>query len=254
MRGSMASRIARLREVRRKYGVWAVAQLLVDRALNRFGNVIISNLICVDAASAGDPPGPDPRFEFRFLSPNELATFAHDPAHELDSEFVVRASLGHDVCFAALDGSRLASYGWFALGCIEREHCEVAMSYPAHVAYSYKGFTHPEYRGRGLYAAVKRRALDALAARGVTTMVSSINWTTWASLRSNDRIGYRKLGRMVLIEIRGRQWAKWPRGHNGLDIRFGPQADLSSRASHRAMDDQISGVPLLASAAGNLGE
>ena len=229
MRGAIARGFGRIIEVRRKYGAWAVVQLLTDRALNLVANVIISNLICVDADSAGEPPGSDPRFDFRILSPDELAAFGQDPVYEVEPAFVVRASRGHDVCFAALDGPRLASYGWFALGCIEREHCEVAMSYPAHVAYSYKGFTHPDYRGQGLYAAVKRRALQALAARGVTTFISSINWTTWASLRSNDRLGYRKLGRLVLIELGGRRLAFWPRGHNELAIRFGQQADLSQR-------------------------
>jgi len=230
MHGAIASPFERIAEVRRKYGAWAVCQLLIDRALNSVANVLISNLICVDAASAGAPMSADPRFGFRFLSTDELSAFAHDPVYDLEHKFIVRASRGHDVCFAALDGPRLACYGWFALGCIECEHCEVAMSYPAHVAYSYKGFTHPDYRGQGLYAAVKSRALEALASRGVTTLISSINWTTWASLRSNDRLGYRKLGRLVLIELRGRKLAFWPRRQNELGIRFGKQADLSARS------------------------
>jgi hypothetical protein len=112
-----------------------------------------------------------------------------------------RIAQGNDFCFAAMHGERLASYAWFALDSIEAEHNRgaqpksgVAVSFPTSVAFLYKGFTHPDYRGRKLHGEVIGRALVELAPLGIDAMLSTTDWTNSAARRALAGIGFEELG------------------------------------------------------------
>jgi GNAT superfamily N-acetyltransferase len=109
---------------------------------------------------------------------------------------------GHDVCFAALLRNQLLSYGWYALSSAEPEHTAgVCLSYPRSVAYAYKAFTRPEFRGRGLHAAIIGKSLQRLRMRGLRHVVSLTPITNWPCLRSCERMGYRPIGYLVQLRL-----------------------------------------------------
>lgn len=226
----------RLAEVRQRDGWRAAAQLVVDRLGKRLLGLDVAHLIWLPRDAMQISLEAESGLEWRFLTAEEVADFGHDATLELDADTVLRASGRYDFCYAALDEGRLAAYGWYALGAIEAEHAGgVAMSYPTHVAYMYKGFTHPDYRGRRLHALAMGRALVALEAFGVDTLLSIVDWTNRASLKSCARLGYQDLGRRLKLGgDNGRLILSPPRVRE-LGVELGRDADKLARRL-RAVD------------------
>ena len=65
----------------------------------------------------------DPRFTFRFLSADEIESFAEEPSYFIDPSLVDGVRDGREVCFAALEGDRLAAFGCYTLGFVPPEQC-----------------------------------------------------------------------------------------------------------------------------------
>jgi hypothetical protein len=205
----------------RRSGSAGAVRLLADRVINRFVNLSVINVVWLDRGDLRLPPPTDARFELRFLTVDEVRHFAA----EIGEEFAERAAGGRDLCFAALAGERLAAYGWYALESIEARHASgVAMSYPMNVAYMYNGFTHPDFRGARLHGAIMGLALQQLAERGVSRLVSFVDWTNTASMTSCYRIGYVLLGRVWRIRLRSHELLLTPRRARDLGVRFGGAA------------------------------
>jgi RimJ/RimL family protein N-acetyltransferase len=163
-------------------------------------------------------------WSFRFLTADELLAFAQSPENQLDAAFVHERTQRGDRCFGALDGDRLAAYGWYALHEIQPEHCfGFGMRYSASTAYMYKGFTKPEYRSRRLHGATMGLALHHLGLDGITALVSTVDWTNQASLKSCWRLGYEPLGCVVSVRKGGqggRRLLRVPRRAIARNVRF----------------------------------
>ena len=209
----------------RRFGAAAAGRQAADRLLKaaRRERRVEAVRLELTATSAESPDG----FTARFLTPGEVAAFAADPANDLDPDAAARARRG-DRCFGVLDGDALAASGWYALEVAEPRHCfGFGMRLPADAAYMYKGFTHPDYRGRRLHGYVMSLALRGLADEGVVRLVSTVDWTNAASLRSCWRLGYESLGRVVLR--RGRV-VRVPPPLTALGVEVFDAADATPRA------------------------
>jgi hypothetical protein len=219
MKGTLASLnrvVRRLVEHGRRYGVVAVVDLLLDHLVYRVIGIDVQQVVWLDAAHLR-LTRLDPRFTFRFLSADEVRTFAADPSNEFTATAAERAAAGRALCFAALDGQRLAAYCWYALASPDAKHV-----YPADVACMADGFTHPDYRGQRLHGTAKVVALQQLADRGVRKLLSLAHWTNRASLRSSARIGCIGLGRLLVISLGSRTVMITPRRARNLGVRFRP--------------------------------
>ena len=222
--------LARIRETKTQHGNWAAWQLVLDRVGRKLLNASVTNVVLLDVASVNNKIQTPPGFEFRFLTPDEVCKFAADPGNELEGAFVERVAAGRDLCFAVLAGERLANYGWYALGSIEAEHCGgLAMSFPPTMSYMYKGFTHADFRGQRLHGLAMGLALQELGQRGVDQLISTVDWTNWASLKSCYRLGYTDLGRIVSLGPTCCQFTLACRAAGKLGVHFGRNADLSDR-------------------------
>ncbi len=220
---------ARLEQTRAKFGARAALESVLDRLGRLAAGLQVVEVVWLESSQVGDLSGEDPRFEFRFLRADEVRRFAENSDLKLSSELAARIEAGRDMCFAALEGERLAAYGWYALDCIEGEHnFGVPMSFPADAAYMYNGFTHPDYRGLRLHGRVMGLALLGLEAKGVTRLVSTVDWTNHPSLRSCQRLGYERLGRIVTIGGNLAVVLKSPAKALARGVRFGRQADQRS--------------------------
>jgi ribosomal protein S18 acetylase RimI-like enzyme len=208
----------------RRSGTSAVVRTVADRLVNRVVRATLIDVVVLEASPRAGGPAPPAGYEMRFLRADEIRRFAADPAHDLRRDFVESAA-AHHACFAALAGDQLAAYGWYALGAIGAEHTfGVALAYPDDVAYMYKGFTHPDHRGARLHGTLMLRALRHLADRGIARLVSLVDWTNAASLRSCQRIGYVRLGRVWLLQLPAHQLLLVPRRATALGLRFGAAA------------------------------
>ncbi len=220
----------RIARTHRHHGVRATIQRVTSRLATRLLCLEVVETVWLEVADLPSSLVPDPQFECRFLTPADVARFAEDSANELEPEFVHRAEVGRDRCFAVLDGGRLAAYGWYALGSIEPEHnFGVGMSYPDDVAYMYKGLTLPDYRGRRLHGIGMALALRELAASGVARLISTVEWTNWGSLQSCQRLGYRRLGRLWTCRYGKSRLFLAPRLARQRGVRFGRDATVESR-------------------------
>ena len=221
----MKRKYQRLRDVYQRFGLAAAARTVIDRVGIAALGLQVVEVVWLESAGLKMSLEFDPKFEFRFLEAHEVAKFAEEPSNDLDAAMIDRAAGGRDLCFAAINDGRLAAYGWYALDAIEAEHnFGVAMSYPSTVAYMYKGFTHPDFRGAKLHGVGMGLALKNLAQWGVTSLVSTVGWLNDASMRSCDRLGYERLGRIVTIGGASFRLARAPEVARDRGVRFGREA------------------------------
>lgn len=221
----MVKRLQTLWKLYRRFGAAAVARAFSDRIGQARSGRQIVEVVWLEPENLKLSLEHDSKFEFRFLDTHEIAEFAKDPGSDLDDKMVERAAGGLDLCFAALCDGRLAAYGWYALDAIEAEHnFGVGMSYPSTVAYMYKGFTHPDFRGARLHGLGMGLALKNLKQFGVTALVSTVGWTNEASLRSCDRLGYERVGRIITTGGDAFQLQQAPQTAIDRGVKFGNDA------------------------------
>lgn len=125
-----------------------------------------------------------------------------DPHMEMDAAFIEAAFARGDRCYAIWDGPELASYGWYSSRPTDIGD-GLYLHFDAAYTYMYKGWTKPSYRGRRLHGIGMARALVDLAGMGSRGLVSYVDRTNTASLRSVYRIGYRDAGHVVTMSLFG---------------------------------------------------
>ncbi|MDX1981111.1 MAG: hypothetical protein SFV51_12645 [Bryobacteraceae bacterium] len=139
-------------------------------------------------------------FQARFLSAEELLTFAAFPANKLPEAFVREALAKGDECFGILEGERLASYGWYSNKPTEIGDGGLAIHFDPRFIYMYKGYTHNHYRGKRLHAIGMTMALKAYRERGLGGIVSYVAANNFASLKSCYRMGYQDFGSVLVAQ------------------------------------------------------
>lgn len=223
---TMRNPLSLLNQVRQQFGWAAASRMLVDRIGTKLLHRHVMEVVWLDLQRA-ESCRPVPGFEFRFLTSAEVREFSLDASLDLEESLGDEIDRGDSLCYAALDGSHLAAYGWYALHRAAPQHCfGVGLLLPDHVSYMFKGFTHPNYRGRRLHAAAMGLALAELSARGVRALISTVEWTNEASLRSCDRLGYQRLGRIA-------QSGQPPRVRVSIPARILPETGVEFVPAHR---------------------
>lgn len=216
----LAKKTSSLIRFTRRNGIGPALRLGVDRTGRRLCGLRVIEFVWLapEKASAPEPKG---TFTSRFLTAEEVERFQADPVNDLTLEFAERVASGKHFCFAALDGDRLAAYGWYALEQVEPEDCfGIGLRLPTTVAYMYKGLTRPEYRGQRLHGFLMCRALQELKSVGVARLISSVDWTNNASLKSCARIGYDFIGRVILWQQQGQPRIHVPRQARQFGVEY----------------------------------
>lgn len=114
---------------------------------------------------------------------------ARNPELGMSEAFVREAIARGDRCYVITAGDTLASYGWYSNRPTAIDDGLVLAFDPLYV-YMYKGFTRAEHRGRRLHAIGMTRALAAVVDEGFCGLVSFVERTNSASLKSVHRMGY----------------------------------------------------------------
>ncbi len=188
--------------------------------------------ICVADLTLPDYPPADLRYETRFLVEDEVLRFAeHVPT--LRPKFTHEALTRGDRCYAILDGDRLASYGWYAT-----QPLVVAFGLYLHFdpayAYMHTGYTNPDYRGQRLHGIGMARALEALTDEGSRGLVSCVDTDNLRSLRSCDRMGYRRFGVLRVLGKGARAWSHASAGCAEYGFKLSPSPDSAPEALRSA--------------------
>ncbi|HTE54266.1 MAG TPA: hypothetical protein VK698_25600 [Kofleriaceae bacterium] len=185
----------------RSFGPGAALHELKQRVYNRVVPLQVlrgmtAELTHVPAAlfDAGDYRG-------RFATRAEVLACA-TPDYEMTPDFARDALDRGDRCFAMFHGKRMASLGWYARQPTHISRGLVLHFDPAWV-YMYKGFTHPDHRGKRLHGIGMSLALREHTERGARGLISYVRSTNFASLRSVERMGYRIFGDIYLARVMG---------------------------------------------------
>lgn len=209
---NLSSAVRQVVENAKAYGPGAALHDIQYRAVNRIVPFqILKGMTAVeeDVNPSLFDPG---RFAARFAGRDELVAAAAVDHYEMSPEFVDQAFDAGDECFAIFDltdkGERLASFGWYSNRPTPISSTMVLHFDPAWV-YMYKGFTHPDYRGKRLHGIGMSLALRTHTSRGSRGLISYVKSNNFQSLRSIERMGYRIFGEIYLARPFGRalSWA-----------------------------------------------
>lgn len=224
--------LRRLAEAQDRLGLGGAARHALNRGLVRWGSLSFVHVMEL-RSDRMRVPDLDACFRLQFLSPEQVRGFAANAANDLPPDFVRRAERGWDLCFGAIHGDRLASYGWYALHSVEAEHSAgTPLGLPRDMAYLYKGFTHPDFRGQRLYAACMGWALEQLGERyGIERLLAFVYWNNTPSLRSCRHLGYDRLG---LLVVGPDGPVRVPPEARRRGVTFGEEAEDAIR--HRLLD------------------
>ena len=170
------------------------------RAARRLFELKVADFLALDLGRMSETLPEKSKFEFRFLSPGEIRVLAVDPANDLDVSIAERLEQGRNFCVGAFDGLRLVNYSWYALGHVEPEHSfGSGFSLPSDAVYMHKAFTLPEYRGQRVHQATIHRAVRTFAKMGIRQLIAIVEFGNWISLRSHQRMGCRRIGRIWML-------------------------------------------------------
>ena len=241
--------IASTREIFERHGVQAAAKYAGFRLAQRIADIDVTHFMIQDVTEL--PATKHKRdVECRFLSSDEVRQLAEDPENDLPLEIADRLDLGYDLCFAGLVEGRVACYCWFALHSVEarnnsstgRPGSGIAISFPEEYAFRYKGFTHPQFRGRRLYSLVACEAAKAMQTRGCQFILSSAEWVNPSALKSSYRSGFRYLGVLSVVKIFGRRYVRHPEmAEQG--IYFDGEAEVIDRGLFNMPCEKLSDLP-----------
>src|SRR5689334_6206445 len=126
----------RLSSFRERYGASNTVYKTIDVLLQKAFLTHVHTVVWLELKSVERMQCIDPQFTFRFLTPEEIESFAADPSYFIDPSLAAGVRGGKEVCFAALSGDRLAAFGCYTLEYVPpAQAAGAAMSFPVDVAY-----------------------------------------------------------------------------------------------------------------------
>jgi GNAT superfamily N-acetyltransferase len=187
----------------RYLGVRAIPGLVVYRLFSPLFHYRATRCVWVDLEHWRPMSGRTVPSEIRSLRAEEIKRQA-----ELSREDPARVDqvlgAGAEV-FGALRGQSIVAYVWIS------PHPPAlndgfTLEFDERLAYFYRAFTLPEFRGLGLMSSVLRTALESCALRGYRGAVACIdvrNRPSWNAFRS---AGFKTIARFRFAKILGRHW------------------------------------------------
>lgn len=139
----------------------------------------------------------------RIVRPEELLDAADDPDLHMDRDFVRAALARGDMAFGAFEGDRLVGYSWRSFTAAPHfESLWAGVGRPYFCGY--KAFTRPSHRGQRIHVAVALFSDTFLLDRGYAAEVGLVDVANYASLRTADVLGRRKIGYAGYVKLFGR--------------------------------------------------
>lgn len=213
------------RESIRHHGVTATLYYAFYRAINRIirievRNGIVLTLDQIDTKFLTDSKSA----QGRMLDADSMRKYSENEANLLPMEFIDEAASNGDRCYAMFDGDVLISYGWYTTRPkrLTGAFSDLVLHFDPEYAYMYHGYTHVGYRGQRLHAIGMAAALQIYASEGSKGLVSDVDSTNFASLKSCYRMGYVKFGVAIVVKLGKRYLCRSTPGCRKYDFRVRP--------------------------------
>ncbi len=143
----------------------------------------------------------------QLLPAEAMRRFVADPLARLSDRFIDDAAARGDRCYAIFEGDLLTAYGWYATRPTRLFEIDDSLSlhFDPSYTYMYWGYTRPSHRGKRLHAVGMASALSLVAGEGQKGLLSYVDSTNYASLRSCERTGFEGFG-TVLVAKAGKRY------------------------------------------------
>lgn len=201
------------------HGVVSVLNQLAMNSLNKIFPVKV--LTCISLAEI-NPSSliVDAKFQHGFLTHEELIQYSQSKRNELPDDFLSQALQKGDQCYAVTDSGSLAGYGWYSNTDTLTDIYQLKFSFHPSYVYMYKGLTNNDYRGQRLHAVGMGWALKSFLNQGYHGIVSYVESTNYDSLKSCYRLGYKKIGFIVVTKIFGKVFHLSSKSCQKLNIKL----------------------------------
>ena len=186
---------------------------------DRVSNRLIPNDVCqIRLLDLNETTAPEisPEFSFRFVEADELPIHVSNSAADLDDSMCNILAQPNIRCFGAFAGDALLGYAWIASDKVSPEHNSgghrftgIGLKLPSDVAYLFKCFVLPEYRGRGINKQLLWQLSQLLKHEGKSKLITTTSWLNFAFQSSSDRLGFNKVGSSVEYKFLGRRLYRW---------------------------------------------
>lgn len=182
----------------RRHGSKAGLRMLLGETLDRTGLVRIAVLYTLpDSIGALEASAQVSGLHIRRLDASEVRLRASRMEDWFFKGAVDESLARGDLCLGGYLDDSLVCSNWFTVRPIRV--LGRMLQLPKGTVFEYRCFTKPQYRGRGLAAALKLPAARIYAGRGFTSFLNTVMWTNDASRRLNERMGYRRAGAIVKL-------------------------------------------------------
>ena len=172
-----------------------------------------------------DPRECPPELHLKLLTPEELLEASSDPSLDLPRPVAEASIARRDVVVGAFKDSILIAYVFASMELAPHDdYFLVRVTKP--FRYSFKNFTRPEYRGRGVSHFVNNfpERNKACMERGCTDSIFFIALSNLPSLKANSKLlGTAWIGWTVNGQTFGRRWSIRSRGSRQAGFQFIPQ-------------------------------
>jgi hypothetical protein len=203
-----------------------VGRTLHDVSLRAANRVLLLKILRGMTVERVDPRFlvcPEP-YRPMFLDETRLRTFSRDPGNEMSESFLDEALDNGAECYGILAGEALAAYGWYSRKPTRIDPPEFVLHPGDRYVYMFKGFTHPEHRGRRLHAVGMTQALQHYLDRGFKGLVSYVESNNFSSLSSVHRMGYKIFGTIYVMRLFGVDLTHASAGCHAAGVRVEPAA------------------------------
>lgn len=189
-----------------QHGVGATLYHAVYRAANQVTEMAVWNALVLTVDTLDKKLLADPRrANGRMISAADMRPYVDDRANVLTTRFIDEAVTNGDRCYALFEGDELAAYAWYATR--QTRLLEITgapvLHFDTSYVYLYHGFTKPKFRGQRLHAVGMASALVELAGEGKAGLVSYVDSSNLASLKSCYRMGWETFGRVAMVKLGG---------------------------------------------------
>jgi hypothetical protein len=187
----------------RRHGGGSVARLglsALDRRVRGAKRIVLFGL---------SSPLPMPEAEeaarhhtFRFATLDEIRARQGDGSGLWLPEDIEAAQRG-DRCLLQLDGASLVGYTWIACNPMAFVTEGLHLNLADDVAYVYRAYTSPRYRGFGYQGLRTQELLRQVQPLGKRRLLCYVEWINFESLKGVAKSGYQKVGEVVFTRRGG---------------------------------------------------
>ncbi|MFC1758933.1 GNAT family N-acetyltransferase [Planctomycetota bacterium] len=216
----------KVQEIATRHGLMAAIKFSMYRVGQRLIVLDIQHLMRLSCADISESAGES--LIIQRLCRRQLQAIVHENENDLNPTTVDRIDQADNYCFGAIMDGEIAGYAWFATKSIPAEHNRgnhsasgVGLEFPRNVAFMYKAFVMPEFRGRGVYRdIIVGAATELRECNGVEDLICTTDWTNYSALHSCIRSGFATVGVICRFGLPKKMFTSFPHKARRYGIRL----------------------------------